>query len=107
MKTIIATVIALTATTAAPAFADTAAARAFIALGNDSAAERIVRNNTGGGRGDLELTLRAGVSANESAAERRNTRLATKRVSRFHPVSRNNQARFALGNDSAAERILN
>ncbi len=95
MKTIIATVIALTAT--APAFADVSNVQAFFAMGNDSAAEQVVGETS---TGDLNAALWSGVAANESAAEQNI-------VIGGNEVSRNVQAAFALGNDSAAERILN
>ncbi|RLJ60442.1 hypothetical protein BCF46_0643 [Litoreibacter meonggei] len=93
MKTIIA-ILALSA--AAPAFADVSDAQAFFALGNDSAAERIVGETS---TGDLNAALWSGVSANESAAEQNI-------VLGGNEVSRNVQATFALGNDSAAERFV-
>lgn len=94
MKTIIATVIALSA--AAPAFADVSNTAAFLALSNDSAAERTVSETS---TGDVNAALRAGVSANESAAEQNNI------VIGGADVSRDVQVFFALGNDSAAERL--
>ena len=95
MKTIIATVIALTAT--APAFADVSNPQAFFALGNDSAAERTLGATS---VGDPQLALNIGIAGNDSVAEM-NAKLSG------GEVSRNVQAFFALGNDSAAERILN
>ena len=95
MKTVIATLIALSAT--APAFADTSNAQAFFALGNDSAAERVVAQTS---TGDIQAALWAGVSANESSAEQ-NVEISG------NEVSRNTIAFFALGNDSAAERLVN
>ncbi|SFR37092.1 hypothetical protein [Litoreibacter janthinus] len=95
MKTIIATVIALTAT--APAFAEVSNPQAFFAMGNDSAAELTIGDTS---TGNLNQALKVGISANESAAEM-NAKIAGT------DVSRNVQAFFALGNDSAAERILN
>ncbi len=94
MKTIIA-ILALSVT--APAFADVSDAQAFFALGNDSAAERVVGQTS---TGDLNAALWSGVSANESAAEQ-NIKIGG------NEVSRNVLAQFALGNDSAAERIVN
>ncbi|WP_298257368.1 hypothetical protein [uncultured Litoreibacter sp.] len=94
MKTVIATLIALSAT--APAFADVSDAQAFFAMGNDSAAERVVGETS---KGDANAALWAGVSANESAAEQNITLSG-------NDVSRNVHAFFALGNDSAAERIV-
>ena len=93
MKTIIA-ILALSA--AAPAFADVSNPQAFFALGNDSAAERVVGETS---TGDLNAALWSGVSANESAAEQNIVLGGT-------DVSRNVQAQFALGNDSAAERLV-
>ncbi|SHE50255.1 hypothetical protein SAMN05444273_101612 [Litoreibacter ascidiaceicola] len=93
MKTIIA-ILALSA--AAPAFADVSNPQAFFALGNDSAAERVVGETS---TGDLNAALWSGVSANESAAEQNIVLGGT-------DVSRNVQAQFALGNDSAAERFV-
>jgi hypothetical protein len=95
MKTIIATLIALSVT--APAFADTSRAQALFALGNDSAAERVVGKTS---RGDQTAALWAGVTANESAAEQNI-------IIGGNEVSRNVLAKFALGNDSAAERFVN
>ena len=93
MKTIIA-ILALSA--AAPAFADVSNPQAFFALGNDSAAERVVGETS---TGDLNAALWSGVSANESAAEQNIVLGGT-------DVSRNVQAQFALGTDSAAERFV-
>ncbi|TDT75066.1 hypothetical protein BDE40_1792 [Litoreibacter halocynthiae] len=93
MKSIIA-ILALSA--AAPAFADVSNPQAFFALGNDSAAERVVGETS---TGDLNAALWSGVSANESAAEQNIVLGGT-------DVSRNVQAQFALGNDSAAERLV-
>ena len=92
MKTLIATVIALTAT--APAFADVSNPQAFFAMGNNSAAELTVGKTS---TGNVEQALRIGVSANESAAEM-NAMIGDA------DVSRDVQAYFALSNDSAAER---
>ncbi|RLJ51793.1 hypothetical protein BCF46_2015 [Litoreibacter meonggei] len=92
MKTIIATVIALTAT--APAFADVSNPQAFFAMGNDSAAELTVSETS---TGNVAKALKVGISANESAAEM-NAMIGGA------DVSRDVQAFFALGNDSAAER---
>jgi len=95
MKTVIATLIALSAT--APAFADTSNVQAFFALTNDSAAERIVRDTTGG---DADAALARFVATKDSAAERNI-------VIGGMDVSSDVQAKFALGNDSAAERFVN
>ncbi|EPX80920.1 hypothetical protein [Litoreibacter arenae] len=93
MKTIVA-ILALSA--AAPAFADVTNPQAFFAQGNASAAERVVAETS---TGDLNAALRIGASANESAAEQ-NVAI------RGADVSRSVQAKFALGNDSAAERFV-
>lgn len=95
MKTVIATLIALSAT--ASAFAEVTNPEAFFALGNDSAAERVISETS---TGDLEKALWIGVSANESAAEQNI-------VIGGNDVSRDVQAKFALGNSSAAERLVN
>lgn len=95
MKTVIATIIALSAT--APAFADVSNPQAFFALGNDSAAERIV---SGTSKGDVFQAQLHGALANESAAER-NVNITA------GPATRGSSdllSFFALGNDSAAER---
>ena len=97
MKIIIATA-ALALSFAAPAAADTSSAQAFFALSNDSAAERIVRDTSGG---DVNRALQEFVSTKDSAAERNSITIDSD-VS----VSRNVVAFFALGNDSAAERIV-
>mgnify|MGYP000300718408 FL=1 len=94
MKSIIA-IIALSVT--APAFADVSNAQAFFAQDNDSAAERVVAETS---TGDVNAALLAGVNANESAAEKNI-------VVGGNEVSRNVQAKFALSNDSAAERLVN
>lgn len=91
MKTVIATVIALSA--AAPAFADVSNAQAFFALSNDSAAERIVGETS---VGDTTAALWAGVNANESAAEKNI-------VIGGGDVSRDVNVLLSLGNDSPAE----
>lgn len=97
MKTLIATAaVALSLT--APAFADTSNAQAFFALGNDSAAERVVGATS---VGDVLGAQEISALSNDSAAERRvhnEADIATKNVAA--------QALFALGNDSAAERIV-
>ncbi|MEP3348086.1 MAG: hypothetical protein ABJN34_16940 [Litoreibacter sp.] len=95
MKTVIATLIALSAT--APAFADVSTAQAFFALDNNSAAERVVGATS---HGDVNASLLSGVSANESSAEQHV-------AIGGNDVSRNIHAFFALGNDSAAERFVN
>ena len=98
MKTIIATT-ALALSLTAPAFADTSDAHAFFALSNDSAAERIVRDTNGG---DAEAALMKFAATKDSAAERNNIV-----IDRDVDVSRNVVSFFAMGNDSAAERIVN
>ena len=97
MKTLIATAaVALSLT--APAFADVSNAQAFFALGNDSAAERVVGTPS---VGDVFGAQTIGALANDSAAERTvrsEAGIATKNVAAA--------SFFALGNDSAAERIV-
>lgn len=95
MKTVIATIIALSAT--APAFAQVDNAAAFFALGNDSAAERVISETS---KGDVYQAQLKGALANESAAERAvpvTADVATQ-------ASTDLLSFFALGNDSAAER---
>jgi len=96
MKTFIATA-AVALSLSAPAFADVSDPKAFFALGNDSAAERIVGETS---VGDFDQARRIGAQANESAAER-----AINPGSSV-PVTRDLRQFFALGNDSAAERIV-
>lgn len=100
MKTIIATAaVALSLT--APAFADVSNAQAFFALGNDSAAERVVAETS---TGNVSAVKAAIAAYNESAAEQIV-------IEGFNDVSRDSvlsaQSFFALGNDSAAERHVN
>ncbi len=97
MKTLIAAAIALTV--AAPAFADVSNAKAFLALGNDSAAERIVGDTS---TGNPEAALQKFLSVKDSAAERNGSVDLSSDVM----VSRNVQSFFALGNESAAERVV-
>ena len=95
MKTIIATVIALSVT--APAFAQVTDAASFFALDNNSAAERIVRNTS---KGNVFQAQQIGALANNSAAENKIEFTA-------RPATRANVdllSFFALSNDSAAER---
>ena len=92
MKTAIATIIALTVS--APAFAQVGDAQAFFALGNDSAAERIVSETS---IGDNEAALMKFAATKDSAAERNSI------VIGGNEVSRDIVGFFALGNDSAAE----
>lgn len=92
MKTIIATTaIALSLT--APAFAETSA-QAFFALGNDSAAERIVGETS---TGDADAALAKFVTSKDSAAERNHVTIGG------NEVSRDVQILLSLGNSSAAE----
>lgn len=98
MKTLIATALVLTI--AAPAAAQVGNVQQFFALGNDSAAERIVRDTTGGN--PLEAEAKFALSE-DSAAE----------LTILAPRARNSgadvkaiQQYFALDNDSAAERIV-
>ena len=95
MKTLIASAIALTL--AAPAFADISAVQAQLALSNDSAAERIVGETS---TGNPEAALAKFVATKDSAAERNIV------IDQDVDVSRDVQAFFALGNDSAAERVV-
>lgn len=95
MKTIIAAAIALTA--AAPAFAEVTNPEAFFALGNESAAERIIHDTSGG---DVNAALKKFIASEDSAAERNIV------IDENAQVSRDVQAFFALGNDSAAETAL-
>jgi len=97
MKTVIATIIALSA--AAPAFAQVDNAAAHFALGNDSAAERIVSETS---KGDVFQAQLAGALANDSAAERNVSVTADVATQ----ASTDLLSFFALGNDSAAERIV-
>ena len=97
MKTVIASAL-VALSFAAPAVADTSAAQAFFALGNDSAAERIVSPTS---TGDIFAAQEVGALANESASERNvfaEADVATRNV--------NLLSFFALGNDSAAERLV-
>lgn len=96
MKTIIAAAIALTI--AAPAFADVSNARAFFALGNDSAAERVVNETS---TGDINAALDKFIATKDSAAERNIV------IDQNPQVSRDVQAFFAMGNSSAAEISVN
>lgn len=96
MKPIIAAAFALSVS--APAFADVSNAQAFFALGNDSAAERIVSDTS---TGDLFQAQLIGARANDSATERNVDVTAS-------PATKGSSdllSFFALGNDSAAERV--
>lgn len=97
MKTFIATT-ALALSLTAPAFADTSAAQAFFALSNDSAAERIVGETSVGDTAAAEAKFAA---TNDSAAEI-NVGHDNNDVTRSLTSI---QKFFALGNDSAAERV--
>ena len=93
MKTIIATAL-VSLSLAAPAAAETA--QEFFALGNDSAAERIVSETS---VGDPIAAAKTFALTNDSAAEHtvnfdRARNVDVKEVQQF----------FALSNDSAAER---
>lgn len=92
MKTAIATVIALTVS--APAFAQVDDVQAFFAMGNDSAAEIVLGDTSAG---DNQAALEKFAATKDSAAERNSIIIGG------NEVSRNVQAFFALGNDSAAE----
>ena len=97
MKTIIATVIALSVS--APAFAaQVNDAAAFFALGNNSAAERVISDTS---TGDVYKAQLAGAQANDSAAE---TAVAVT-AGQATRTSTDLLSFFALGNDSAAERV--
>jgi hypothetical protein len=95
MKTVIATIIALSAT--APAFAQITDAAAYFALENNSAAERVVRDTS---RGNIFQSQLAGALANNSAAESR-VDVTAGQATR---ASTDLLSFFALNNDSAAER---
>ncbi|MEM6407469.1 MAG: hypothetical protein AAF700_03525 [Pseudomonadota bacterium] len=95
MKTIIATAL-VSLSLAAPAAAETA--QEFFALSNESAAERIVSETS---VGDPIAAAKTFALTNESPAELnlnfdRARNVDVKAVQQF----------FALGNDSAAERIV-
>lgn len=90
MKTVIASIIALTV--AAPAFADV---QKTFALTNDSPAENVVHVTS---QGDKAAALWAGVNANESAAEQNI-------VLGGGEVSRDVVAFLSLSNDSPAENL--
>ncbi|MEM9585537.1 MAG: hypothetical protein AAGA08_20720 [Pseudomonadota bacterium] len=95
MKTVIASAL-VALSFAAPAAADVSNAQAFFALGNDSAAERIVGATS---TGDVLSAQTIGALSNESAAER-------KVFAQADVATRNSSilSFFALSNDSAAER---
>ena len=95
MKTLIATAL-VSLSLAAPAAADVSNAQAFFALGNDSAAERILGDTSTGNPVGVaqELAL-----INESPAE---TFVSFDRARNVDVAAV--EAKFALGNESAAER---
>ncbi|PTX54980.1 hypothetical protein C8N43_0001, partial [Litoreibacter ponti] len=72
---------------------------AHFALGNDSAAERVIRDTSTGNIFAAQLN---GALANESAAERSVNKTADVATKASSDVLRF----FALSNDSAAERIV-
>lgn len=97
MKTLIATA-AVALSLSATAFAQVSDAQVFFALGNDSAAERVVGQTS---QGDIFAAQEVGALSNESAAERQvysEAGIATRNA--------NILSFFALGNDSAAERLV-
>jgi hypothetical protein len=95
MKTLI--VSAIVALSAAPVYAESAAE--LFALSNDSAAERIVHETSVGDVEGAQIKF----ALNKSPAE------MNLNFDRDSDVTRSNAALafFALGNDSAAERIVN
>lgn len=98
MKTVIATAL-VTLSLAAPASAQVLDAQSFFASFNDSAAERTVSETS---TGDVFAAQLKGASANSSVAESQvevTADVATKAPSNVLSL-------FALGNDSAAERIV-
>lgn len=96
MKTIIAATIALTLAT--PALADVSDVQTYFAVGNDSAAERVVHATS---TGNVFQTQLVGAQANDSATEN------SVEVAAGHATRAENDllGLFALGNDSAAERV--
>ena len=97
MKTIIATVIALSVS--APAFATQVTdAASFFAADNNSAAERVISDTS---TGDVYKAQLAGALANNSAAESAVAVTAAQATR----TSSDLLSFFALGNDSAAERV--
>ena len=98
MKTIIATA-ALALSFAAPAAADVSNAEAFFALGNDSAAERILGETS---TGNPVAAAEKFALTNTSPAE------TEVNFDRARNVDASALARmFSLYNDSAAERMVN
>lgn len=94
MKTIIASAI-VALSFAAPAAAADVSVKKFFALGNDSAAERIVGDTS---QGNISLAQGVGAWANESAAERQvatTADIATRDASLI--------SFFSMSNESAAE----
>jgi hypothetical protein len=100
-------IIAIALTTAAPVYAQTAQER--FALDNDSAAERIIGNTS---LGDISSAQSHFAASNDSPAEQlvrkgaSNVTRASAFDARSHERSENARARFALDNDSAAERNI-
>ena len=80
---------------AAPAAAANDSVKQFFALGNDSAAERVLGDTS---QGNKALTQVIGASANESATERKVKSIANVATRDAELVSF-----FSLSNDSAAE----
>jgi hypothetical protein len=95
MKSIIAAAIAIAIT--APAFADVSDVQAYFAVGNDSAAERVVHTTS---TGDMLKVQRSAASANDSAAE--NSVIVT--AGQATRADYDLLHFFAQGSDSAAER---
>jgi len=96
MKNIIA-IIAVSLATAAPVYAESAAE--LFALSNDSAAERHVGETS---IGDVDF-VKGKFAQNESPAEMNLNLVKDGDVTRTAQA----QAKFALNNDSAAERFVN
>lgn len=97
MKTLIATAL-VSLSFAAPAAADVSNVKAFFALGNASAAERIVGETSTGNPVGVAQKL---ALINESPAE---TNVNFDRARNVDVAAI--QAKFALNNDSAAERLI-
>jgi hypothetical protein len=96
MKNIVA-IIAVALATSAPVYAESAAE--LFALSNDSAAERVVGETSVGDVTGAKLKF----AQNESPAEMNINLVKDGDVTRSNAA----QAFFALGTDSAAERIVN
>ena len=111
MKTLI-TALAIALTVAGPTFAQPFSEQAIqqqLALGNDSAAERIVHPTS---IGDIVGSQVKFASTNTSAAEQ-TVRVRASDVTRssqfdavHRQISNNARAKFALSNDSAAEQYV-